>query len=93
MSRYTYIPFYLSETGGKFHLPRIGWDADTDHAACRASIMLDTRYGAESVSTNVDMIEKNRHSMFICDNCARIAVNMEAHRARIAVNMAKEDQS
>ena len=82
MSRYTYIPFYLSETGGKFHLARIGWDADQDHAACRATTMLDTRLGAESVSTNVDMIQKNRHSMFICDNCARIAVNMEAYRER-----------
>lgn len=75
MSRYTYINFYSSETGGKFHLSAIGWDADQDHAACRRSTMLDTRLNARTVSASPAMIEANKHSMFICDRCARIAVS------------------
>jgi len=74
MSRYTYINFYLSETGGKFDLPAIGWDADEDTAACRRTTILDTRLNARTVSTSPAMIEANKHSMFICDRCARIAV-------------------
>ena len=79
MSRYTRLSFYLSQTGGKFHLP---FYANADYASCRRDVMLDTGLHDASVSTHVAMIEKNQHSMFICDNCARIAVNMT-----------KEDQS
>lgn len=74
MSRYTYLAFYLSDTGGKFHLPNHGWDADVDHAACRRSTMLDTRINAASVMASVALIEAEKHSMFICERCARAAV-------------------
>lgn len=82
MGKHTRITFYLSDTGRKFHLPAIVWEADTEQSACRAGIMLDTRMNAASVSTTVAKIEENKHPGWICDNCARIAVNMEAYRQR-----------
>lgn len=75
MGKHTYIAFYLSDTGGKFHLPYYGWDADTDHAACRRSTLLDTRLGAHSVTSTVGEIEAGRHSEWICERCAQKAVS------------------
>lgn len=74
MTKRTYIPFYLSETGGKFHLPAIGWDADVDQAACRGGIMLASRFDSARIVAQVASIEAGRHSAHICKRCARIAV-------------------
>jgi hypothetical protein len=74
VTEHTQITFYLSQYGGKFHLPNHGWDADVDHAACRRSTMLDTRINAASVMASVALIEAEKHSMFICERCARAAV-------------------
>jgi len=78
MSNHTHINFYLSETGGKFHLPAIGWDADVDQAACRGGIMLASRYDSARIVAEVASIEAGRHSAHICKRCARIAISRAA---------------
>ena len=78
MSRHTHITFYRSETGGKYHLPTIGWDSDMDFIACRPTALIDTHH---TVWSTVDKIEAKVADPFICKRCARIAVSTEGGRS------------
>jgi len=70
MTEQTQITFYLSQYGGKYHLPLIRWDSDEDFAVCRPTVMVNTH---STVWTTAANIKAGTHFPYICKRCAQIA--------------------